>query len=770
MRGTGPADRRLDVARPSQTPHRDGGHERSALSAFDALALVERLPAVTYIADAGIGGRWHYVSPQLQAVLGFTPEEWLDDADLWARLLHPDDRARVFDRETRARAGRGDTPPEEYRLRHRDGRTVWIRDDALLMADAQGRVRWHGVLSDITEHKRTEAELERRAAQQAAVARIGELALAGANLSELMDAAVTDAAEILQTQHGAVLALTPDGESLVLRAGFGCRPETIDNLRVAVTSRTQQGLTLRTGRAVIVNDWDTEQRCERCPVLNPPSALSGLTVAIDGDHGTWGVLGVQCAVARRFTNSDRDFVQALANILADAIRRQATEDDIRHQALHDPLTGLPNRVLFLDRLGHALSRRGTRVAVLFVDLDHFKLVNDSMGHAAGDSLLVDVAPRLREALRPGDTIGRFGGDEFGILLEDIADERAATEVAERIAAAFARPFVVGGAEHFAAASIGIALGSGDDDGAESLIRDADAAMYRAKERGRRRYELFDGAMRARAIERFSMENDLRRALERDELRLVYQPMVSMRDGAIVGVEALLRWEHPRRGLVSPAEFVPMAEECGLIEPIGAWVLEEACGQTVRWHADWPDARPISVAVNLSARQVMRAGLADVVASTLRRTGMDAACLSLEITESVLIDEPDAGAETLRALGSLGVQIALDDFGTGYSSLSYLTRLPIDSLKLDRSFVDGLGREQHDTAIATAVVRMAQALSIAVIAEGVETEVQLAELQRLGSDYAQGFFFARPVPPAEITPLLGVTPPWRSALAGGRRGS
>ena len=733
-----------------------------------ARALVDRLPAVAYVADAGPDGQFHYVSPAAQTVLGFAPEEWLAEPGLWRSRLHPEDRERVFAADADAEAiDGGGLAAIEYRLRHRDGRTVWVSDDAVLVPDEQGRRRWHGVLSDITDRKRGESELVRRAAQQAAVARLGERALKGADLNTLMDVATTEAARILQVQWAAVLELTADGETFVLRAGQGCSREAIDHVHVSSAGRTQMSATLHTGRAITVDDWSVETRFDACPVLNPPHSHGGMTVLINGPDGPWGILGVQSMVPLAFTTADEDFVQALANVLADAIHRQRIEDDIRHQALHDPLTGLPNRVLFLDRVEHALSRRGTKLAVLFLDLDNFKLINDSLGHAAGDALLIDVAPQLYEAVRPGDTIGRFGGDEFGILLENIDGERAATTIAERVAAGFARPFVLDGVEHFAAVSIGIALGTAGHDEPEALVRDADAAMYRAKERGRHRYELFDSAMRARAIDRLSMENDLRRALERGELRVDYQPVISLRDGTIVSVEALVRWEHPTRGLLAPTDFVAVAEDSGLIEPLGEWVLNVACRQAARWHAAGPDDRPIGVAVNLSGRQLMRPDLIDLVSGTLARSGLDPACLSLEITETVLVDESDTVERTLEALGWLGVRVELDDFGTGYSSLAYLTRLPIHGLKLDRSFVDGLGREQPDTGIATAVVRMAQALSLPVTAEGVETALQLTELLKLECTYAQGFLFERPLDAADITELLDGSPRWTALLDAAR---
>jgi diguanylate cyclase (GGDEF)-like protein/PAS domain S-box-containing protein len=735
-------------------------------------ALVERLPTVVYIADAGVTGRWHYVSPQIQSMLGFAREDFLSDPYLWVNQLHAGDRDRVVADETSAeldadpRTSALNPTASEYRMHRRDGGVVWIRDDALMAHDDRGRLRWYGVLSDITVRKQAEAEVERRAAQQASVARLGEHALEGADLAELMHEAVGEATRILDVEIGSVFELMPDGDALLLRSGLGWGE--IGKTRLPTGKRSQSGFTLQAGGPVVVTDWASEQRFDKPQAMRGQKTRSGLTVVIEGLEGPFGVLGVQSKELRDYSAGDIDFVQSLANVLADAIQRQTTEDDIRHRALHDSLTGLPNRVLFLDRLGHALAsarRRRSGVAVLFLDLDHFKLVNDSLGHQAGDELLVAVAPRLTQAVRPSDTVARFGGDEFGILLEELSSERDAAEVAERIAANFARPFVLGANEHFVTASIGIAVADNGDVLPETLIRDADSAMYRAKERGRARYELFDEVMRARAVARLRVENDLRRAIERRELRLEYQPMVSLSDGSIVGVEALVRWQHPERGLVAPGEFIPVAEECGLIEPIGRWVLEEALRQAGQWHGASPDAAPVGISVNLSARQVAQQDLPAGVERLLHATGVDPGCLSLEITETVVLDEAELLGDTLRALRAMGVRLVLDDFGTGYSSLGYLHRLPLDALKVDRSFIDGLGTEPRDSAIVKAVVGMAQALSLGVIAEGVETEVQLAELRRLGCDQAQGFFFAPSVSAPQIAAMLRERTPFRAALSG-----
>jgi diguanylate cyclase (GGDEF)-like protein/PAS domain S-box-containing protein len=717
----------------------DGGKAPRGLPAeIGARALVDQLPAIVYIADAGVDGRWHYVSAGVSDMLGFSPEEWMADAGLWARQVHPEDRDRVFGREDELA---DPTVPDEYRLRHRDGTIVWVRDDAALVRDDEGVGRWHGVMLDITDRKLAEAELERRAEQQAAVARLGERALEGTEVAELMHEALTEAMRVLDVRAGAVLQCADDREALVLRAG--AVPVANDGLAGARADGSPGG------RA--------KDRAAAVPrTYLAKDLVRGLTGQIEGRGGRWGTLWLASVPERAGGAADTDFVQALANILADAIQQRATEDDIRYQALHDPLTALPNRVLFIDRLDHALSREGARVTVVLLDVDNFKLVNDSLGHSAGDELLIEIAPRLMNALRPGDTIARLGGDEFVVLLEQVSDASAAALIAERIVAAFEVPFKLAAGEHFAKASLGIAIAD-QSSVAASLVRDADAAMYQAKERGRGRFEVFDRAMRTRTVERLSVENDLRRALERDELRVVYQPIVSLHDMSIASVEALLRWEHPERGLMSPADFIPVAEESGLIEPIGRWVLEAACAQASLWHHAQPDSRPVGICVNLSVRQFTQRDLEATVASTLQLTGIEPSALCMEITESVLLKEPESVSETIRSVARLGVRFLLDDFGTGYSSLAYLTRLPIDGLKVDQSFVNALGTDERSTAITTAIVRMAQALSVEVIAEGVETEAQLEALRALDCELAQGFYLHRPMSAQDVSRLLAAEP-------------
>ena len=472
--------------------------------------------------------------------------------------------------------------------------------------------------------------------------------------------------------------------------------------------------------------------------------------------------GVEVPVSMVFIahRDDEGHLQFISRVSRDISERKEFEATLEHQATHDPLTGLPNRALLLDRLEVSLARAerfGTGVAVLFLDLDHFKVVNDSLGHARGDQLLIAAADRLKEALRQGgDTVARFGGDEFVILCEDLAGVDDALRIAERVGHLLTEPFPLGREEVFVTASTGIAFSQGGADAAD-LLRDADAAMYQAKERGRDRYEVFDRKMRAEVVDRLSIESSLRRAVERRELRIHYQPKVDLRSGAIIGAEALLRWEHPDRGLLLPGEFIRVAEETGLIVPIGRWVLDQAVRQAQRWQAELPGTEPLYICVNLSRRQLGDPNLVDDVARVLDETAVDPSRIDLEITESVLMDDVELAHRALSQLHELGVKLVVDDFGTGYSSLSYLQRFPVDLLKVDRSFVAGLGVNKGDTAIVTAVLSLAHALGMDVIAEGVETAEQLAELRRLGCDMAQGFYLARPQPAPDIAELLAADP-------------
>jgi diguanylate cyclase (GGDEF)-like protein/PAS domain S-box-containing protein len=469
-------------------------------------------------------------------------------------------------------------------------------------------------------------------------------------------------------------------------------------------------------------------------------------------HGS----GARCEVEVTITNLlDNPDVGGLVLNTRDVTDRALLERQLTEQAFTDSLTGLPNRALFKDRLQHALSRRSTAeatVGVMFMDLDGFKAVNDTLGHSAGDELLVQVAARLRAVVRPGDTVARFGGDEFAVLLEDLPSGQSDTELALRINESLREPFALGAEQVHVAASVGIARADEHAESAEQLLRNADLAMYQAKAAGAGGHAAFRPEMHAGLVERVRLESDLRRAVENQELVLHYQPMISMRSGEITGVEALVRWQHPQRGLLAPGEFIPVAESTGLIRPIGAWVLGEACRQTVRWHHESPSSVPLRVSVNVSPRQLHHGDLPDLVRDVLAETGLSPELLTLEMTESVLIENREEGLADLTTLHDTGVRLAIDDFGTGYSSLSYLHRFPVDVLKIDRSFVERLSNG-GDTALVSTILRLGRSLHIETVAEGIERPQEMLMLRRQGCTTGQGFHFSPPVPAADLRAML-----------------
>ncbi|MCL1464116.1 GGDEF domain-containing response regulator [Argonema galeatum] len=456
---------------------------------------------------------------------------------------------------------------------------------------------------------------------------------------------------------------------------------------------------------------------------------------------------------------DKENVMGAVLVFWDMTDRRDAEERLRYQAFHDALTGLPNRALFLERLDRAFKRakreRDYLFAVLFLDIDRFKIVNDSFGHTIGDRLLIAIAQRLENSLRTADTVARLGGDEFAILLEDIENINDACRAADRILSELSSPFNIDAYETFTNASIGIVCSLSSYERAEDLIRDADIAMYRAKSLGKGRYQVFDTAMHLQVIALSQLENDLRRAIDRCEFQVYYQPIVSLATSKIVGFEALVRWQHPQRGLVPPGEFIPLAQETGALMQIDWWVMRSACRQTRLWQQQIPTSSLLTISVNLCSKHFAQSNLIEQIDGVLRDTGLAATSLKLEITESAIIENAESAAATLSQLRALGIQLSIDDFGTGYSSLSYLHRFPVNTLKIDRSFINNMGEDRESSEIVRTIVMLAHNLGIDVIAEGVETRQQLTKLRELQCEYGQGYFFSRPLPSQEAEKLIAI---------------
>lgn len=635
---------------------------------------------------------FEYVSPSSITITGFDSEEYYKDPDFMFNLVHPEDKVILKDLELLVGVTR---EPFFLRLLRKDGKYIWTEHRNVPVHDADANiVGFEGIARDITERKEAEQVLKRyrHLSEQArdVILFFGRDGL----IIDVNDAAAEsygyDRSEFLN-MHISELLVEPNYDLLDER------------LREAES------------RAILY-----ENRHKR---------KDGSVVPIE--------------VSLQATTLDNK--QVYFAIIRDITERKKAEETINHLAFHDPLTDLPNRLLFFDRLNRALvhaKRNHSMLAVMFLDLDRFKFVNDVMGHAMGDNLLKDVSQKLVDSVRANDTVARIGGDEFTILLPEISQEQDAALVARKIIAAIKNPWVLNGHELHITTSIGIGLYPNDGEDAETLTKNADTAMYRAKEEGDN-YQFYTPAMNQKALERMEKEQALRKALDQHEFEVYYQPQVDIRDGRICGMEALLRWHHPEKGLLLPSDFITVAEDTGLIVPIGEWVLKKACSQNVTWQRR--GLNPVSISVNISVSQFRQKHLVETIDRVLKETGMNPRHLELEITESTAMHDVEFTIDTLHRLRDMGVRIAIDDFGTGYSSLSYLRRFPVDSLKIDRSFVRDVLIDVEDAAIVATIIVLAQNLKLKTVVEGVESEAQLRFFGQQDCFVMQGYFFSKPVP-------------------------
>jgi len=702
------------------------GREQPLRPAEDSFrAVVEQSIAGIYVIQ---DGRIAYANPKFCEIFGYSREEVARGIGV-EQLTDPADWPLVRENIRKRIAGEIRSMHYTFRGRRKDGSPVDVEVQGA-RTELDGKPAITGLLLDISERQRAERALQRSEERYA-------LAERGAN-DGLWDWDLAANRVYLSPRFKEML---------------GLRDSEIDARPDSWLGRVHP---------------DDREHLSRDLKLH----LDGRTPHTQVEHrirhadGTWRWVLLRGTAVR----DDAGKATRIAGSLTDITERKEAEEKLLHGALHDALTGLPNRSLFMDRLSQAMAfqqrRPEMRFAVLVLDVDRFKNINDSLGHAMGDRLLVSVAKRLVKCVRPGDTVARLGGDEFAILLEDYSAPEEPALRAERIQAELAPAHDLGGVEVFSTVSIGIAVAVRGYTRPEELLRDADTAMYRAKQLGRARHAVFHPSMHAHARAQLQLETDLYRALERNELRIVFQPVVSLATGLIAGCEALVEWQHPTRGRIPPGDFIPAAEETGLILAIGEWVLRESCKAARRFADRLPRSAPVAVSVNLSARQLLRAELLEQVRSALQQSGLEAHRLRLEVTESIIMENAGPASLLLAQIKALGVHLLLDDFGTGYSSLSYLHNFRFDTLKLDRSFVARIDTSSKHAEIVRTIVSLARALGMEVVAEGVETAAQVAQLQVLHCDYAQGYYFARPMDAAQLADLLESHRGWQLPLAPG----
>ena len=735
-------------------------------------ALVEQIPAVVFMAsiDKGIGDA--YVSPQIEASLGFSQSEWLQDPIRWYQHIHPEDKTR-WSADAAQMFLSGNPLKSCYRVIARDGRVVWFQCEAKMVRKGDGQPWFiHGVGFDITELKETEHALHEEHKQLQLLEDVTSKANEAKTIAEAMQFAVERICEFTGWPLGHVCFVSEDSTQLLSsNIWSAAREESFLAFRESSAqpvSAKAAGLTGRafsTAHPAWIKDVTADPNCARQSAASQVGIKSALAFPVMSGSSV-------VAVMEFFSNTfcpppDDAAVKVIAHVgdqLGQVVHRVRSQEKLLHDAFHDSLTTLPNRALFLDRLERAVARAKRhaeyKFAVLFIDIDRFKIVNDSLGHDAGDDLIIQVSQRVLHSLRlddlvsrpvaasagwntKDDTLARLGGDEFTVLLDDIRDPADGIRVAQRIQNTFAEPFVISGQDVFCTASIGIVSGAGHANAAD-VLRNADTAMYRAKIHGKARCEIFGEDMHEQSVNRLKLETDLRRALERREFRVYYQPIITLRTGEISGFEALLRWERPGKGFVSPLEFIGVAEEMGLIVLIGMWVLKTACKQAHQWHLERPLETPLTMSINISARQFLQDDLVAQVERILRETEVERSAIKLEITESVTMGDAERTIQIVQGLKKLGLRISIDDFGTGYSSLSYLRRFPMDTLKIDRSFVSDLKKNPENREIISTIIGLARNLGMNVVAEGAETLEEISYLKTLDCEFAQGYYYSKPV--------------------------